>query len=74
MRKRESLLFSITWMDFEDMLSETSQRKTNAIWYHPQMESKTPVKTESRMMVMRGGYGGTGEALFKGTNSQLAAK
>ena len=33
-RKKEILLFSITWMNLEDiMLSERSQRKTNAVYY-----------------------------------------
>ena len=33
-RKKEILLFSITWMNLEDiMLSERSQRKTTAVYY-----------------------------------------
>ena len=37
----EILPFAETWMDLEGiMLSETSQRKTNTVWYHIHMESK----------------------------------
>ena len=33
-RKKEILLFSITWINLEDiMLSERSQRKTNAVYH-----------------------------------------
>ena len=37
----EILPFAETWMDLEGiMLSETSQKKTNTVWYHIHMESK----------------------------------
>ena len=33
--KREVLTFVTTWMSLEGiMLSETSQTKTNSVWYH----------------------------------------
>ena len=39
--KFEILPFATTWMDLENiMLSETSQRKTNTVWYNLYMESK----------------------------------
>ena len=40
-KKNKMLSFSETWMDLESiMLSEISQRKTNAIWYHLHVELK----------------------------------
>ena len=39
--KNEMLPFAATWMDLEGiMLSETSQRKTNSVWYHLYVKSK----------------------------------
>ena len=41
MKKNEILPFEAMWMDLENiMLSETNQRKTNAIWYNSYVESK----------------------------------
>lgn len=40
MKNNKTVAFA-TWMDLEGvMLSATSQRKTNAVWYHLQVESK----------------------------------
>ena len=39
-KKNETLPFAATWMNLEIIvLSEVSQKKTNAIWYHIYVES-----------------------------------
>ena len=54
------------------MLSEASQRKTNTVWSHLCVESKTAefIEIESRKLVAKGwglgGGGGNGEMLIKG--------
>ena len=41
-KKNEILPFAAMWMDLENIiLGELSQRKTNTVWYHLYMESKT---------------------------------
>ena len=40
-KKNELLSLTTTWMDLEGiMLSEVSQTKTNAVWYHLYVKSK----------------------------------
>lgn len=40
MRRKDILLFVITWVDLEDVsFSETSQIKTNTTWYQIYVES-----------------------------------
>ena len=42
MKKNEILPLAATWMDLEGiMLSEISHRKTNTVWYHLHVGSKT---------------------------------
>ena len=56
---KEILLFAITWMNLECiMLYEISQRKTNAVWPHLNVESNNNhdeqnINTENRLMVSR---------------------
>ena len=60
---KEILPFVTTWMDLEGiMFSEISQRNTNAVCSHLNVESKQKQKnklidTEKRLMVARGGVG-----------------
>ena len=65
--KKEILIFATTWIDLEGIvLSETSQRKTNTIWFHLYAESKTETKqkptkltdTENGLVVARQGVEG----------------
>jgi len=56
-REMEVLPLKTTWMDLEGiMLSEISQRRTNIIWSHLYVKSKTAklIETESGMMITRG--------------------
>jgi len=56
-REMEVLPLKTTWMDLEGiMLSEISQRRTNTIWSHLYVKSKTAklIETESGMMITRG--------------------
>ena len=40
-KKKKIMPFAATWMDLEIIiLSEVSQRKANAIWYHLYVESE----------------------------------
>ena len=69
MRRKEILLFSVTWTDLEVIMqSEISQQKTNDVWYHLQVESKKLVKTESGIVVESNGYWAVEETLLKDTN------
>ena len=38
--KIEILLFTITWMDLESIMLSKTQRKTNTVCYHLQVDSK----------------------------------
>ena len=41
-KENEILPFVTTWMDLDDiMLHEISQRKTNTVWFHLYVQSKT---------------------------------
>ena len=43
-KKNEIMPFAATWMDLEGiLLSETSQRKTNSVYYHLLVESKSKI-------------------------------